>query len=237
MPSGMSLMDRGKLVLFISLAFGASVHMAGMPGVAAAGPGSVRAQEIVGAVSAERTAGSEIKMEKPPAANPGSSVDIGKAGPLPLSSRLEVTAGADGLFNFGDVAKQIAIFAEARYRMTRFLQLGGSLAIRYQGNNLNASEVAAQLLLGPTFNFGGSDEDESIRNSFFVSPKVGVTVSRSSLNGEVVSSGADLTAALSVGKRFALGNKVAYVPSVGVVEQFGSGLGFVVQPIAISVFF
>lgn len=209
----------------------------GMAGIAApAGPGSVSAQEIVGAVSAESAATSEVKLQKPPAADPGAVAATASLGPGSLPSRLEVTAGADGLFNFGDVAKQIAVFGEARYRVTRLLQLGGSFAVRYQGDNLGSSEAAAQLLIGPTFNFGGGD-DESIHNAFFVSPKVGMTVTRTTINNTLVSTGAGFTAAVSAGKRFALGNNVAYAPSIGVVKQFGSSLGFVIQPIAVSIFF
>lgn len=246
MPSEFRLTDRGLLSLF-SMAMGAwvlapgtpraaeaepgQVSSAGMPGIAApTAPGSVRAADIVGAVSAESTAGSEVKLETPPAADPGPVAQTPS-----LGSRLEVTAGADGLFNFGDVPRQLAVFGEARYRLTKMLQFGASLAIRYQGDNQGSSDVAAQLLIGPTFNFGG--DDDSVKNAFFVSPKVGVSVDRTTIDGSLLSMTSGFTASLSAGKRFALGKNVSYAPSLGVVKEVGSATGFVIQPIAISIFF
>ena len=39
------------------------------------------------------------------------------------------------------------------------------------------------------------------------------------------------------GKRFAIGDHVSYAPSVGVVKDLGGSTNFVIQPIALSIFF
>ena len=178
---------------------------------------SVQAEAIAGGVASQELAASEAR---PPQL-------------LPLGSRLEVTAGTNGLFSFSDVSKQISVFVESRYRLTQVLQLGASFAYRYQSVS-GVSDTALQGLFGVTINF---PLDSGIQNAFFVSPLVGVTTGQTTFGNVMVSSNTQFTTALHLGKRFALGENVAYAPSIGVVKELSFSPSFTIQPISISVFF
>lgn len=151
-----------------------------------------------------------------------------------LPNRLELTAGTDGLVVLSDVSKQVSLFGEARYRVSRMLQLGGSIAYRFQVGN-ETSDTAFQLMMGPTFNFGA--KSMSLGDAFFVSPQVGVTTGQTKFGQVVVNANTQATVGLHVGKRFQIGESISYAPSVGMVKQWSFGPSFVVQPIALSVFF
>jgi hypothetical protein len=189
-----------------------------------AGLGKDRALEVVSAVSAEQTATSETKLQKLPS--------IGIL-PESLTSRLEVTAGAVSLYNVTDVTRQTALFAEGRYRLSEAVQLGGSLALRFQGAD-RGWDAAIQALFGPTFNLV---PDSGIQNAFFISPKIGPTFGHTVVDQTSVDSATHLTFALSAGKRFAFSQHIAYVPSVGAVKDLNSTVQFQFQPVAVSIFF
>lgn len=158
---------------------------------------------------------------------------------LSLGSRLEVTAGTAGLFAFSGSTRQLSLFAEARYRFSQSWQFGGSLAYRYQLSN-EVSDSAFQALFGPTFNFGGGSDaygGHAIHDSFFLSPKAGVTLGKTAFGEVTVRSSTAATFGLTAGKRFALSESVAYAPSVGVIKEMGSSPTFTIQPISLSVFF
>jgi hypothetical protein len=203
------------------------------------GTGSVGAAAFVNGITAVNSAMAESKVAKP-GARPADGPVANPAAPAPgaykfptLSPRFEVLAEIDPLAVTTDVLHQISLFGELRYRLSDSIQVGGSVGIRYQGSDV-ASDVAAQALFGPTFNFG---TDHGIRDAFFVSPKVGLTLERESLFGALVRSSTVPTLALSAGKRFSLGEHIAYTPSVGIVMQPGSPPCLVAAPIAISFFF
>jgi hypothetical protein len=113
-------------------------------------------------------------------------------------------------------------------------QIGFSAAYRYQSAN-SATDSAFQLLAGPTFNL--PIEEQRLQSAFFASALVGFTTGQTSFGSVLVNSTTAFTGALTVGKRFALSDAVAYAPSVGVVKEAGFDPDFTIQPISISVFF
>lgn len=161
---------------------------------------------------------------------------------LPLGDKLEVNVGSNGLFSFSDVATQVSLFAEGRYRIYSLLQLGMSLTYRYQSAD-GVSSTAFQGLVGPVLNFklgtvGRADNGgDGIENAFFASPKLGLTSARVKF-GEVSSrSSSELTFSLTLGKRFALSRSIAFAPSIGVVKELNFSPNFTIQPLSLSVFF
>jgi hypothetical protein len=222
---------------------------------AAAAPGEalpkVDAERMVAGVTVAKVASQEIKVKadpkvdqagRDPATENTPEESVARLGLKEeakeesfLPSRLELTAGTDGLVTLSDASNQISLFAEGRYRLNRYLQIGGSLAYRYQGGD-ETSASAFQALVGPTFNFGWG-ESRSLGNAFFVSTQAGVTTGQTKFGDVVVGSNTQATFAMHAGKRFQLGQSVSYAPSVGVVKQWSFGPSFVVQPIALSVFF
>lgn len=200
-----------------------------------AGTGLERARDLVSGISGVRTAMAETRIQKDEAskAEARSVSTPGLPIPAALASRFEVTAGTDRLISQNDVLKQASIFAEARYRLNDWLQIGGTVGLRMQGTG-NAIEMAMQPLFGPTFNLGTG---HGLQNAFFISPKIGITVERTTLDGKVIDSGSKFTTSLSAGKRFALSDHVAFVPSVGVLKESGATPGYSIVPIAISIFF
>jgi len=189
---------------------------------------------LIDRVTAVRSAMGQARVKKSdpdPGTNKGSPQIKAR-----LPSKLEIVGGADRLIVLSDVLNQASLFAEARYRISPRLQIGASAGFRIQGND-RTKDIAAQLLIGPTFNFGSFDEDQGLQNAFFFSPKVGATAQRENANGSTVKSGVHPTISLSFGKRFALGKSAAYAPSAGVVKQSGYAPYFVAVPIALSIFF
>jgi hypothetical protein len=170
----------------------------------------------------------------PPKAIGGSSV-TGAAPimPIGLPSRFEVTGGTDRLFFAPGLQRQASLFGEARYRLSDLVQFGASGTARYQGD-IQASELALQLLAGPTFNFG---DGPALRNAFFISPKAGITAWRTSLNGKVLGTGNAPTFSFIAGKRFALSDHLAFAPSIGAVRDTHHPAYVTVVPVAISFFF
>jgi hypothetical protein len=154
---------------------------------------------------------------------------------LPLGNSFEITAGTNGLFSLSDVSTQVSLFAEARYRFTSLVQLGGSFAYRYQSSN-SVSDSAFQGLVGPTLNLGLGEEG-SIQNAYFISALAGITTGQSSFGNVVVNSNTEPTVALSIGKRFEITKQIAYAPSVGVVKELYFDPNFTIQPISFSIFF
>jgi hypothetical protein len=178
--------------------------------------------------------GSPTGVGDPGSGSPASGIPGGLKS-LPLGDSLEITAGTNGLFSLSDVSTQISLFAEARYRFTSFIQLGASLAYRYQSTN-GVSDSAFQGLVGPTINLGLGEEG-GLQSAFFISVLAGMTTGQSSFGSVVVSSSTELTGALSFGKRFALSKSVAFAPSVGVVKELNFDPNFTIQPVAFSIFF
>jgi hypothetical protein len=158
-----------------------------------------------------------------------------KTAALSLPSRLELTAGTDGLIQLSDVRKQVSLFAQARYRISGLIQLGGSMAYRSQSTN-DTSDAAFQLLLGPTFNFP-VNEAKGLENAFFVSPRLGLTTGKTMFGDIVVKANTQFTMALDLGKRFRLADGIAYAPSIGVVKERDFSASLVIQPISLSIFF
>jgi hypothetical protein len=226
-----------KLAWVVALGFGISC---------AAHAADPTAARMVDAVSVTRLAKAEVHSKAPAdrelasSAGANSDVELGAVLPLipaqdaPLKNRLELTAGTDGMLVLSDASKQISLFAEARYRLTRVLQLGGTLAYRHQVGG-ETSDSAFQALIGPTFNFGA--RSESLGNAFFISPQVGLTTGQTSFNDVTVNSNSQATLALHIGKRFELGKNISYAPSIGMVKEWSFSPSFVIQPIALSVFF
>lgn len=219
--------------------FSAALAALGCPcafATAELGTGSIPAQFLASGITSVRSLMAESKRKKPsPGSDTRSTVLSDSSSDLrdSLSSRLETVAGVDKLIAVSDVYKQISLFAEARYRLTRVLQIGGSASVRIQGND-TAKDAAAQALLGPTFNIGTA---EGIRNAFFVSTKAGVTFARETVDGTLIRSGIKPTISLSGGKRFQLTRNMAYAPSIGVVKQAGYEPVFAFVPVAVSFFF
>ena len=120
--------------------------------------------------------------------------------------------------------------------MSELLQLGGSVAYRYQSAN-SASDSAFQGLAGPTFNFSLGDGQDGIRSAFFISPMIGITTGETTFNSVLINQAAQFTMALSVGKRFTLTQCFSFAPAVGVVKELNFDPNFTVQPIAFSMFF
>lgn len=211
--------------------------MAGINSQAWAGPASARA--IASGVAAQQMGASEVELASDKKAKEAGQ---GSKPILPLGDALEVNVGSSGLFSFSEVSTQVSLFAEGRYRLTSLLQLGVSLAYRYQATE-NVSSSAFQGLVGPVFNFAlgkfgrAGDGGEGIENSFFISPKVGLTSGQTKFGEIVVGSSSEPTFAITAGKRFALSSSVAYAPSVGVVKEMHFGPNFTIQPLSLSVFF
>jgi hypothetical protein len=206
--------------------------VAGFTSRASAAPADVHA--IASGVSAQQMASAEVKSP--------AQAEQGALPALPLGDALEVSVGSNGLFSFSDVSTQISLFAEGRYRLTSLLQVGLSLTYRYQSTE-SVSSSAFQGLAGPVFNFAlgsvgrGSNGKDGIENSFFVSPKVGLTSGQTKFGTVVVGSSSEPTFALTLGKRFALSESVAYAPSIGVIKELHFSPNFTIQPLALSVFF
>jgi hypothetical protein len=218
-------------------------------------PGGVPAPLIASAISSTHMGQAELSTAEKAVAKDDSSSEgaeastaqaplAGKPASLPLGDRLEISAGTDGLFAFSSTSTQVSMFAEARYRLSSPLQLGVSLTYRYQ-EMAGVTSTAFQGLVGPVFNFGlfgiGSAragvDDGGIENSFFFSPKAGLSTGQTRFNEVVVGSSTEPTFSLNAGKRFAINHWVAYVPSVGVVKELHFSPNFTVQPLSLSVFF
>jgi hypothetical protein len=143
----------------------------------------------------------------------------------------ELTAGTNGLVTFSSSSTQVSAFAEGRYRLSSYFQLGGSAAARYQsGNGTEAS--AFQGLFGPTLNLGAD-----LRGAYFLSALVGVTTGQTMFGSVVINSSFELTAGVSLGKRFPLGERFAYAPSLGVTKELSFDPVFTIQPLSFSAFF
>jgi hypothetical protein len=170
---------------------------------------------------------------EPAALRSSASASPGTETGAPLGSRLEITAGTDGMLVMSETSRKVSFFTEGRYRLTRLFQLGGSLAYRYQGAN-DTSGTAFQALMGPTINPLATT---TLGSAFFISPMFGITTGQTRFGRVVVSSNTQLTGSLHAGKRFELGANVSYAPTLGVVKEWDFNPHLVVQPIAVSVFF
>lgn len=237
-------MKLGSTVALVALALVGSLGK-----VASADP---RAQAVASGVAAQELGSSQVGAKGEPgkasqdssggegaasSGNVGAGAGSGTGGAktLPLGNSLEITAGTNGLFSLSDVSTQISLFAEARYRFSSFIQLGGSFAYRYQSTG-GVSDSAFQGLVGPTINLGLGEEGE-LQSAYFISLLAGITTGQSSFGSVVVNSSTQPTCALSVGKRFAISKQIAFAPSIGVVKELGFDPNFTIQPVAFSIFF
>ncbi len=189
--------------------------------------GSIPAQQLVSAITNVRAPEVEVRPAET------KSVEEKSLEAIPLPSALELTAGTDRLIGLSEVTHQLSFFAEARYRLSQRIQLGLSAALRAQGGD-RAQELALQPLIGPTFNFGGGAD---LGNSFYFSPKAGLTASRKTIDDQQVESATQPTVSATLGKRFAISDSVALTPSVGVIKRAASDPAYSIQPIGLSVFF
>ena len=216
----------------LTVVFGSEKAQAGVPNAAVLVAG-VTANRVAGARVASRSELHEA-FKADEAVSSAQTLAAKEMAAELLPNRLELTAGTDGLVVLSDVSKQMSLFGEARYRFNRMLPLGGSIAYRFQVGN-ETSDTAFQLMVGPTFNFG--TKSLSLGDAFFISPQIGITTGQTKFGEVVVNSNTQATLGLHVGKRFQIGESISYAPSIGVVKQWSFGPSFVVQPIALSLFF
>lgn len=148
---------------------------------------------------------------------------------------IEILAGSQGLVSISSPSTQATASLGARYRLTERWQAGGVASFRYQSTS-SASSTGFQALVGPTFNLGLGEAGE-LSGAWFFSALAGLTTGNTLFNGVVVAAGTEFTAAARAGKRFELTPAVSYAPSVGVVKEARFDASFVLEPIAVSVFF
>jgi len=116
-----------------------------------------------------------------------------------------------------------------------FYSWGGVANYVYQ-NASSASASSFQLLAGPTLNFSMGAGGE-IESAIFLSALAGITTGSANFNGVLGSANTQFTIEARIGKRFRLGQNVSYAPSVGVSKETDFSPSFVLEALAVSVFF